>query len=78
MHQPQLANYGTPVETYRPSDLTVGVPINVYGRLVILTDCDLYTKEYYRSKYGIGKFFIINRILKSIYCCNKYHFTRKH
>ncbi|XP_077298539.1 EF-hand domain-containing family member C2-like [Arctopsyche grandis] len=53
MHQPQLANYGAPVETYRPPDLTVGAPINVYGRLVILTDCDLYTKEYYRSKYGI-------------------------
>lgn len=39
---------------YKDYDLTVGGEVNVWGRRVIITDCDDFTKEYYRSKYGIG------------------------
>lgn len=42
-------------EFYKDSDLTVGGEVNVWGRRVIITDCDDFTKNYYRSKYGIGK-----------------------
>uniref|UniRef100_A0A7N6BAF0 EF-hand domain-containing family member C2 n=1 Tax=Anabas testudineus TaxID=64144 RepID=A0A7N6BAF0_ANATE len=38
---------------YKDYDLTVGGEVNVWGRRVIITDCDDFTKEYYRSKYGI-------------------------
>lgn len=43
-------------EFYKDSDLALGTEVNVWGRRVLLTDCDNFTKEYYRSKYGIGKF----------------------
>lgn len=39
---------------YKDCDLTVGGEVNVWGRRVIITDCDDFTKDYYRSKYGIG------------------------
>lgn len=42
-------------EHYHESDLTIGAVINVWGRKLLLCDCDEYTKEYYRSKYNIGK-----------------------
>ncbi|XP_074551236.1 EF-hand domain-containing family member C2 isoform X2 [Halichoeres trimaculatus] len=38
---------------YKDCDLAVGAEVNVWGRRVLLTDCDSFTKEYYRSKYGI-------------------------
>ncbi|KAJ8253045.1 hypothetical protein GJAV_G00208520 [Gymnothorax javanicus] len=44
------------VEFYKDCDLTFGAVINVWGRLVVLCDCDNFTKEYYRSKYGIEDF----------------------
>jgi hypothetical protein len=43
-----------PVEYYEDSELTIGAVINVYGRNVVLTDCDPFTKEYYAKKYGLG------------------------
>ncbi|XP_054471819.1 EF-hand domain-containing family member C2 [Anoplopoma fimbria] len=43
-------------EFYKDCDLTVGGEVNVWGRRVIITDCDDYTKEHYRSKYGIEDF----------------------
>ncbi|NWS69140.1 EFHC2 protein, partial [Crotophaga sulcirostris] len=43
-------------EFYRDSDLKIGAVINVWGRKVILCDCDEFTKEYYRTKYGIMDF----------------------
>ncbi|XP_075583157.1 EF-hand domain-containing family member C2 [Pelecanus crispus] len=43
-------------EFYRDSDLKIGAVINVWGRKVILCDCDEFTKEYYRTKYGIEDF----------------------
>jgi len=42
-------------EFYRDSDLKIGAIINVWGRKIMLCDCDEFTKEYYRTKYGIGK-----------------------
>ena len=30
--------------------------LNVWGRKVLLCDCDSFTKAYYRSKYEIEKF----------------------
>lgn len=53
---------GGPVEpSYGPGDLSIGAVLNVFGRKVVLTDCDPYTKEYYRTTYGFG-----NTIIKSI------------
>ncbi|KAK2527105.1 Efhc2 [Columba guinea] len=43
-------------EFYKDSDLKIGAVINVWGRKIILCDCDEYTKEYYRTKYGIEDF----------------------
>lgn len=42
-------------EFYKDSDLTIGAVINAWGRKLILCDSDDFTKEYYRTKYGIGK-----------------------
>uniref|UniRef100_A0A665UB15 EF-hand domain-containing family member C2 n=1 Tax=Echeneis naucrates TaxID=173247 RepID=A0A665UB15_ECHNA len=43
-------------EFYKDCDLIVGGEVNVLGRRVILADCDNFTKDYYRSKYGIEDF----------------------
>ena len=44
-------------EYFADKDLVIGAVINAYGRRVILTDCDNFTKEYYRVKYGLGMIF---------------------
>ncbi|XP_054738199.1 EF-hand domain-containing family member C2 [Anastrepha obliqua] len=41
---------------YADRDLQIGTVLNVYGRAVVLTDCDEYTQEYYRKRYGIEDF----------------------
>nr|KAF6492001.1 EF-hand domain containing 2 [Molossus molossus] len=43
-------------EFYKDSDLSVGTTINVWGRKVLLCDCDEFTKTYYKTKYGIENF----------------------
>ncbi|KAK3094621.1 hypothetical protein FSP39_004130 [Pinctada imbricata] len=41
---------------YRDSDLTLGAVLNVWGRKVLICDCDEFTKEYYRNKFGLETF----------------------
>lgn len=36
----------------------IGGEINVWGRKMIICDCDDFTKEFYRNKYGIGMLFM--------------------
>jgi len=42
-------------EFYKASDLKIGACVNVWGRNFLLCDCDAFTKEYYRVKFGISK-----------------------
>lgn len=42
-------------DCYHDSDLVIGGYLNVWGRKLLLCDCDKFTQEYYKSKYGIGK-----------------------
>ncbi|XP_013145374.1 PREDICTED: EF-hand domain-containing family member C2-like isoform X1 [Papilio polytes] len=53
--RPEMSG-GPKPESYLPADLSIGAVLNVYGRNVVLTDCDLYTKEYYRATYGFDTF----------------------
>ncbi|XP_055454245.1 EF-hand domain-containing family member C2 [Psammomys obesus] len=43
-------------EFYTDRDLSIGATINVWGRKVLLCDCDEFTKTYYKTKYGIDNF----------------------
>uniref|UniRef100_A0A8D0GMK5 EF-hand domain-containing family member C2 n=1 Tax=Sphenodon punctatus TaxID=8508 RepID=A0A8D0GMK5_SPHPU len=43
-------------EFYKDCDLRIGSVINIWGRRIILCDCDDFTKEYYRTKYGVQDF----------------------
>lgn len=44
------------VNFYKDNDLQIGRIINVFGRKILLTDCDEFTKEFYRNKYGVSDF----------------------
>ena len=46
-------------EFYKDSDLAIGTSVNVYGRKFLLCDCDDFTKEYYKTKYGISKLLLL-------------------
>lgn len=41
--------------------MKIGQTINVFGREVMLTDCDEFTKDYYRSAYGLEEFIPIKK-----------------
>ncbi|CAL9690452.1 unnamed protein product [Knipowitschia caucasica] len=41
---------------YKDCDLRIGTELNVWGRRVIITDCDDFTKNYYSCKYAIEDF----------------------
>ncbi|XP_063223846.1 EF-hand domain-containing family member C2-like isoform X2 [Bacillus rossius redtenbacheri] len=51
---------------YRDNDLAIGAVLDVYGRKVTLTDCDAFTKEYYRSKYGMDDFTPLDQPAESL------------
>ncbi|XP_022814037.1 EF-hand domain-containing family member C2-like [Spodoptera litura] len=54
---PKIEMTGGPlVASYSPADLSIGAVLNVFGRKVVLTDCDPFTKEYYRVTYGFDTF----------------------
>jgi len=38
------------------ADLQIGSCLNVYGRTILITDADDFTKDFYKSKYGCEKF----------------------
>lgn len=40
---------------YTDRDLQIGTVLNVYGRAVVLTDCDEFTKGYYRKKVSLPR-----------------------
>ncbi|XP_061580290.1 EF-hand domain-containing family member C2 [Cololabis saira] len=57
LHRSKLPKTGTiSEEFYKDCDLAVGGEVNVWGRRVVLADCDDFTKQHYRSKYGIEDF----------------------
>ena len=39
------------MDYYKEHELTIGAQINIFGRKVVITDLDAFTKEYYRSKF---------------------------
>ncbi|XP_074032977.1 EF-hand domain containing 1.2 [Leptinotarsa decemlineata] len=41
---------------YTEKDLSIGAILNCYGRKIVLTDCDSFTRGYYAEKYGISEF----------------------
>ncbi|XP_078264821.1 EF-hand domain-containing family member C2 [Rhinoraja longicauda] len=43
-------------EFYKDCDIMIGSVINVWGRKIVICDCDEFTKEYYRNKYGVEDF----------------------
>lgn len=40
---------------YHESDLHVGSYIKVYGRDMLIHDCDDYTRNYYMKKWNVSK-----------------------
>ncbi|KAJ8920607.1 hypothetical protein NQ315_004746 [Exocentrus adspersus] len=50
-------NYGgSKTQYYTDRDLSIGAVVNCYGRKIVLTECDDYTKLYYNQKYGVTSF----------------------
>ena len=41
----------------------IGSEINVWGRSMIVCDCDDFTKDFYRNKYGLGRLYFRFTIL---------------
>lgn len=44
------------IDHYTEEDLSIGAILNCYGRKIVLTDCDSFTRDYYAEKYGISEF----------------------
>ncbi|XP_076666414.1 EF-hand domain-containing family member C2 [Andrena cerasifolii] len=48
-------------DIYKDNELVIGAQINIFGRKVVITDMDAFTKEYYRKKYGLDDFTPLER-----------------
>lgn len=44
------------VNYYQDGDLMINRIVNVFGRKMLITDCDEFTKNYYANKYGVANF----------------------
>jgi Ca2+-binding EF-hand superfamily protein len=44
------------IDYYYENDLIVGAYLNVWGRKILLCDCDDFTKQFYCAKYNINDF----------------------
>ncbi|ODM96665.1 EF-hand domain-containing family member C2 [Orchesella cincta] len=51
-----LADQDSGIEFFKDSDLAIGAVLNIFGRAFILTDCDEFTRQYYRDKYNVQDF----------------------
>jgi len=51
-----LANQDSGIEFFKDSDLAIGAVLNIFGRAFIITDCDEFTRQYYRDKYNVQDF----------------------
>lgn len=54
------------VEYYSDKDLSIGSVVNVFGRSMHLIDCDQFTREYYRTTYGLEDFTPLPKPLRSL------------
>ncbi|KAJ3214155.1 EF-hand domain-containing member C2 [Dinochytrium kinnereticum] len=45
-----------PDDYFSERDLTIGSVLHLYGRPFVICDCDEFTKDYYREKYGLEDF----------------------
>jgi len=53
-------------EYYRDNDLAIGAVLNIYGRPFIITNCDEFTRQYYREKYQVGKHLAMSLLKENI------------
>ncbi|KZC10057.1 PREDICTED: EF-hand domain-containing family member C2-like [Dufourea novaeangliae] len=58
-------------EIYKDNELSIGAHINIFGRKIVITDMDAFTKEYYRKKYGLDDFTPLERPRKGDEVCMK-------
>ncbi|KAJ3051078.1 EF-hand domain-containing member C2 [Rhizophlyctis rosea] len=50
----------TETEYFTDRDFTIGTVLHLYGRPFVICDCDEFTREYYRDKYGVEEFNPVN------------------
>jgi hypothetical protein len=49
-----------PDDYFSERDLTIGAVLHLNGRPFVICDCDEFTKEYYKEKYGVEEFDPVN------------------
>lgn len=55
----------------------VGKTLNVYGRPIILTDCDEFTRDFYAAKYGIQDIVAVEVPTRSQKFIDKVHYKKE-